>query len=193
VSIHVELAPITDRPAPSLRRSIRSPLRWALNSWLVFHLAAIVIAPASMRPSSELTRSAWDLVHPYLQVLYLNHGNQFFAPEPGESTLLAFEAERDDGTVIRGRIPDRTTWPRLLYHRHFMLTEHMSDAPAELLPLWHDSYAQHIGSRFGASRVRLTQQTHLLPTMERVRDAGRLDDPESYEQQPLGEFRCDGD
>ena len=68
-------------------------------------------------------------MHPYLQILYLNHGYQFFAPEPGESTLLAFEAERDDGTVVRGRIPDRTTWPRLLYHRHFMLTEHMSDAP----------------------------------------------------------------
>jgi hypothetical protein len=69
----------------------------------------------------------------------------------------------------------------------------MSDAPAEFQPLWHDSYAQHIGSEFGATRVRLTQQTHLLPTMERVRDGGRLDDPESYEPQPLGEFRCDGD
>jgi hypothetical protein len=168
-------------------------LRWALNTWLVFHLAAIIIAPASVSPSSELTRSAWDLVHPYLEILYLNHGNQFFAPEPGESTLLAFQAERDDGTVVRGRIPDRTTWPRLLYHRHFMLTEHMSDAPAELRNLWHDSYARHVGSRFGAGRVQLTQQTHLLPSMERVRDGGRLDDLESYEQQPLGVFQWDGE
>ena len=193
MSIHAELAPITDSSAPPLRRPGRRPLRWALNSWLVFHLAAIIIAPASVSPSSELIHSAWDLVHPYLQILYLNHGNQFFAPEPSESTLLAFEAERDDGTVIRGRIPDRTTWPRLLYHRHFMLTEHMTDAPAELQPLWHESYARQLGNQFGARRVRLTQQTHLLPSMERVRAGGRLDDPEGYEQQPLGVFRCDGD
>ncbi len=67
-----------------------------------------------------------------------------------------------------------------------MLTEHMKDAPPELQPLWQGSYARHIGGRFGARRVSLTQQTHLLPSMERVRDGGRLDDPESYEDQPLG-------
>jgi hypothetical protein len=193
MSVHAEPAPVADRPASPTRRSGSSRWRWALNAWLTFHLAAIIIAPASVSPSSELSRSAWDLVQPYVELLYLNHGNQFFAPEPGESTLLAFEAERDDGTVIRGRIPDRTTWPRLLYHRHFMLTEHMRDAPPELQALWHGSYARHLGSQFGARRVRLTQQTHLLPTMERVRGGGRLDDPESYEEQPLGVFRCDRD
>ena len=193
MSVHAETAPIADRSAPPVGRPGRSPWRWALNCWLVFHLAAIIIAPASVEPSSDLSRSAWDLVHPYLELLYLNHGNQFFAPEPGESTLLSFEAERDDGTVVRGRIPDRATWPRLLYHRYFMLTEHMKDAPPELQPLWQGSYARHIGGRFGARRVSLTQQTHLLPSMERVRDGGRLDDPESYEEQPLGVFRCDGD
>ena len=31
-----------------------------------------------------------------------------------------------------GRIPNREIVPRLLYHRHFMLTEQMKDAPAEL-------------------------------------------------------------
>jgi hypothetical protein len=193
VNVDAELAPVADGPVPAPRRSGRGLWRWALNGWLVVHLAAIIIAPASVSPSSELARSAWDLVQPYVEILYLNHGNQFFAPEPGESTLLAFEAERDDGTVVRGRIPDRATWPRLLYHRHFMLTEHMRDAPDELRALWHESYARHIGSRFGARRVRLTQLTHLLPTMERVRDGGRLDDPDSYEEQPLGVFRCDGD
>jgi hypothetical protein len=193
VSVHAEPAPIADGSGLPLRRPGRSPWRWALNCWLVFHLSAIIIAPAAVSPSSELSRSSWDLVHPYLELLYLNHGNQFFAPEPGESTLLAFEAERCDGTVVRGRIPDRSTGPRLLYHRYFMLTEHMSDAPPELGPLWHESYARQIGDRFGAVRVRLTQQTHLLPSMERVRDGGRLDDPESYEERLLGEFPCDGD
>ena len=44
-------------------------LRWVVSLWLVFHVAAIVIAPASVSPSSGLVRSAWALVHPYLQVL----------------------------------------------------------------------------------------------------------------------------
>ena len=186
-------APATVAPVAPLRRARRDASRWAVNAWLVFHLAAIVIAPASVGPSSELARSAWDVVHPYIQFLYLNHGYHFFAPEPGESTLLAFEARRADGAVITGRIPNRGTWPRLLYHRQFMLTEHMSDAPAEIRELWHESYAHRIGSEFGAEQVRLTQLTHLLPAMERVRGGGRLDDPESYEEQPLGVFRCDGD
>jgi hypothetical protein len=128
---------------------------------------------------------------PYIQVLYLNHGYHFFAPEPEESTLLSYEAERPDGVVVRGRLPDRTVAPRLLYHRYFMLTEHMRDAPEEVQDLWYRSYAEEIGRETGATLVRLTRQAHLLPSMERVREGGRLDDPESYEDHPLGEYRCD--
>ena len=104
-------------------------MRWAVNLWLVFHILAIIIAPASVDPSSDLVRSAWTLFQPYLQVLYLNHGYHYFAPEPSESTLLSFVAERDDGSVVNGRIPNFGIKPRLLYHRHFMLTEHMNIAP----------------------------------------------------------------
>ena len=73
-----------------------------------------------------------------------------------------------------------------------MLTEHMSRSPEELRDQWHDSYAQHIGHAYGASRVKLIQQTHLLSSVERIREGRRLDDPESYEDHPLGDFRCDG-
>jgi hypothetical protein len=69
-----------------------------------------------------------------------------------------------------------------------MLTEHMNDAPEDVERLWHESYAEHIASEHGASRVTLIEQTHKLPTMERVRDGGRLDDPESYEERELGVF-----
>ena len=162
-----------------------------VNLWLLFHVAAIIIAPAALEPASDLARSAHDLFQPYLDALYLDHGYHFFAPEPEESTLLSFEAERPDGTVIRGRIPDRATQPRLLYHRYFMLTEHMKDADEELRDLWHQSYAHHLGKEFGATRVKLIQQTHLLPSMERIREGGRLTDPESYEDHPLGDFPCD--
>jgi len=181
----------TSEPASPPRRTGRRLLRWAVNLWLVFHLSAIITAPASVSPSSDLVRSAWTLVRPYLQLFYLNHGYHFFAPEPSYSTLLAYVAERDDGTIIRGRIPNREIVPRLLYHRHFMLTEHMILAPPELQRQWYDSYAQHIGRKYAATRVSLTRQRHYLPTMEMVRNGVRLDDPASYEEQPLGVFQCD--
>jgi len=163
-------------------------LRWAVNIWLVFHISAIIIAPASVAPSSDLIQAAWGVFQPYLQLLYLNHGYHFFAPEPSESTLLAFAAERADGTVVRGRIPSPSMHPRLLFHRHFMLTEHMRDAPEEIQQEWVGSYAQHICRKYGAVRVSLTGQLHNLPTMEMVRAGVRLDDPTSYENEPFGVF-----
>ena len=136
------------------RRLGRRALRWAVNGWLVLHVSAIIIAPASVAPSSTLAQSAWEVVSPYLQLLYLNHGYHFFAPEPAESTLLAFVAQDEEGNILhRGRIPDREIEPRLLYHRHFMLSEHMAGTPPELRELWHRSFADHIGRKYGASQV----------------------------------------
>jgi hypothetical protein len=192
VGIGVEPKLVGPARAPCFRRSGGRWLRRAVSLWLVFHLAAITVAPAAVGPSSDLIRSAWRVFRPYLEALYLDHGYHFFAPEPVESTLLAFAATRADGTVVRGRIPDRATRPRLLYHRYFMLTEHMSDAPEGLRSLWHESYAHHLGRKYGATEVTLIQQTHNLPTMERIRGGGRLTDPESYEDQPLGTFPCAG-
>ncbi len=126
---------------------------------------------------------------PYLQVLYLNHGYHFFAPDPSESTLVSFSAERDDGTVVRGTIPNRQIVPRLLYHRHFMLTEQMNTGPEELTQQWYDSYAQHIAAKYGAKQVSLTRRLHFLPTMEMVRKGVRLDDPASYKDEELGTFK----
>ncbi len=183
---------LTPEPALKGRWAGRRLLRWAVNAWLVFHLAAIAVAPASVSPSSDLVGSAWELFEPYLDVLYLNHGYHFFAPEPAGSALLAFTAERADGSVFRGRIPSRATAPRLLYHRYFMLTEHQSGEEEEVQGPCRESYARHIGHKFHARKVTLTEVTHNLPTMERFRDGGRLDDPESFEFEPLGVYQCDG-
>jgi hypothetical protein len=167
------------------------PLRWLINAGLILHLTAIIVAPASVSPSSDLARSAWVLCQPYLEALYLNNGYHFFAPEPGPSTLVAFVAEREDGSTYRGRIPDRNIRPRLLYHRHFMLSEHMNLAPEEIQEQWYRSYALHLGRKYHATKVALTKVTHRLPTMEMVRSGVPLDDPASYDEQPLGVFRCD--
>src|SRR5262249_14062429 len=175
------------RSRPGTGRRI---LKSVVSLILVLHFSAIIIAAASVSPSSDLARSAWKLVQPYLELLYLNHGYHYFAPEPSQSTLLAFEAERADGSIVHGRIPDRSIKPRLLHHRHFMLTERMPTEPPELVDAWYASYARHLGHKFQAKRVGLTRVTHFLPTAEMVRGGVRLDDPRSYEEQPIRVFPC---
>ncbi len=58
----------------------RRALIWALNGWLIFHVLAIIVAPAAVSPTSELMQSIWRVFQPYLQILYLNNGYHFFAP-----------------------------------------------------------------------------------------------------------------
>ncbi len=182
----------TQSEGASLQSSKRRKLFMvAVNGWLIFHLMAITIAPASVSPSSELFRDGWRFFRPYLQAMYLNHGYHFFAPEPAASTLLAYTIEKQDGSQIQGRIPNRQISPRLLYHRHFMLTEFLSYVSPEIEKTWHRSYARHLTRRHDAQRVSLTRVTHFLPTMQMVREGVTLDVPESYTEQPLGAFECD--
>lgn len=174
-------------PRPMARRI----LKYLLNAWLAFHVAVICIAPASVSPSSRLTQAAWRFARPYLQLLYLNHGYHYFAPEPAESTLLTYTVQRADGSTVSGQIPHRQIRPRLLYHRHFMLTEFLNFPSPEQQKVWHRSYARHLCRKHGAITVSLSQVTHFLPSMAAVRAGAKLDDPASYVEDPLGTFSCD--
>ncbi len=165
-------------------------VRWGVNFWIVFHFAAVIAAAGSVGHTSELILAGWRVFRPYLQLLYLNQGYNFFAPQPAPSTLLNFEALRDDGTVLNGRIPDRTIQPRLLYHRYLLLTEHIGVAPTGLQSNWYKSYARHLCKKYGAKRVSLTRLTHYAPTMEMVRNGTRLDESWSYEHAFVGDFEC---
>ncbi len=129
---------------------------------LVFHLSAMVVAPASVGPLLDLLGSAWDFFQPYLQ---------FPLPQP-RPPLLRPRARREHAPGLRGpsrgrhghragRIPNFKIRPRLLYHRHFMLTEHMNQAPDELREAWYRSYALHIGRKYGASKVSLLEDLTL--------------------------------
>ena len=163
-----------------------------LNVWLVYHLAAIVIAPWSVPPSSRLVQNAWRGIGAYVQILFLNHGYHYFAPEPGNSTLVAYVLEMPDGRVETGRIPNRGIRPRLLYHRHFMLTEFLGsgdDLAPEVRSELIRSMARELCREHQARRVTLSKVTHRLPSMERIRAGGTLDD--NYTEEPLGSFSCD--
>jgi hypothetical protein len=190
MNVRTDRAAAPAEPASSPRPAGRRLLRWIVNLWVVLHFSAILAAAASVGPSSDLVLASWRVFRPYLEILYLNHGYNFYAPEPTPSTLLTFVAERDDGTLVRGRIPDPSLWPRLLYQRHLLLTEHIGIAPPPLHKHWYKSYARHLCHQYAASRIRLTRLTHYPPAMEMVRNGRQLDDPASYEEMDLGVFRC---
>ena len=155
-----------------------------VNCWLVFHLAASILSPASVNPDSEFTRSGFNLTLPYLEATHLAHGWSFFSPEPSASTLLEYEIVLPNGERETHRIPNFDIKPRLLYHRHFMLTEFMGrlqNASEEDQELWYRSFARAICLKHNAQHVELRRVVHLLPSILRVQAGAPLDAPESYQ------------
>ncbi len=105
-----------------------NPTRRTIATVLIAgYLFLMVLAPLSNPIASRsLTGPLSDAVAPLHQALYLNHGYRFFAPEPGPTHLVHFTIEKANEDNIEGQFPDRTTeWPRLLYHRWFMLSERL--------------------------------------------------------------------
>ena len=189
--------PTTDEVAPPTKRTSKKP-SWKqigfffVNLWLVFHLFAIIVCPASVEPSSPLIQSAFHQISPYLHFLYLDHGFHFFAPEPGASTLVSYSLVFPDGsTKTMGRFPNRSISPRLLYHRYFMLTEFLGNGPEELEPLVARAFARNLCRQTGATKVTLTKIEHFPPTVEELQRGLTLNDPSLFRETPLGTFTAE--
>lgn len=169
-----------------------------VSLFLLWHVTAIVVGPAAVDPASGLMTSVWEWYRPYLDVLYLNHGYHFFAPEPGPSHLIRYELSYADGTQKTGLFPHKGQHqPRLLYHRHFMLSEHLSQfaepgTPPELLNAFSRSYAAHLLAEHHAAQVKLILVRHLFPQPEQVLAGMGLTDKSLYLERPLGTYRADG-
>lgn len=166
-------------------------LRRLISLCILYHIAAIFVAPAAVAPSSEIVQVAWRAFRPYLQFFYLNHGYHYFAPEPSSSTLVGYTLEFEDGKTETGRFPHRGIAPRLLYHRHFMLTEFLGFIDDDEEQPWHRSYARHLCKTYNAKKVSLSRITHLLPTAQGIREGRTLDDSEGFTEVPLGSYSCD--
>jgi hypothetical protein len=175
-------------------------------------VGALIVAPMSLPPSFAATPLKQEVYMPYLEMMFLDHGYKFFAPEPGSSHLIKYQIETDDGATLEGIFPNlQEEWPRLLYHRHFMLTETMGSeslappAPDELPasappPTWANrpltqrervlaqSFAEHLKAKYHARRVTLTLVQHAFPGVEHVRQGRKLDDPQLYSYRPLGTY-----
>jgi hypothetical protein len=185
-----------DQGAPPGGALSRPLVRWGLSGLLAVHLVALVVGPCSVAPSSQLCHGAWRLFRPYLDAAYLNHGYHFFAPEPGPSHLIRYEIESAGGGIEAGYFPDREIHrPRLLYHRYFMLSEHLggiADDPEQqaILAAYSRAFARHLLQEHGAERVRLYLMRHLLPAADDVLKGKPLDDAPLYRERLLGDYRA---
>jgi hypothetical protein len=203
-------------------------------AWLVLiaiagHLAAVLAEPIRFFSQSETQvapyAATWRAsLAPYVEWLYLDHGYFFFAPNPGPSHLVGARilppTDPNRAEPLRSGVPidlasdvdayfpdRRAQWPRLLYHRYFMLSEfyNSSFAPFELpeedladllfVDRWKQDrqfYTQLTGSiahalahRWKAESVELMRLERALPLPEKfLREGGRLDDPRGLERLP---------
>lgn len=158
---------------------------------IVLHLLAVFIAPASVGPSSDLVRNTWSVMSPYLHATNLNFGYHFFAPEPSSTTLVEYTAVRPGGEQIHGYIPDRKTmYPRLLYHRYFMLTEYLGNTSANdpMRKVLVRTYANQIMKNHQATSVELIKVTHRLQPRERILLGADINDLDTFDREELGVF-----
>ena len=172
--------PPSEKPAaaaPPLGPRVRT----IVSALVLFHLAAVISAPLAGPNPSRLTAAIFLLFRPYLEAAYLNHAYLFFVPEPGPGHLVRYELEMPDGTRREGLFPNREEHrPRLLYHRHFMLSEKIEGPPDARIAAWTQSYAEHLLAKHGAERVTLYLRVHLLPDDELFRRERSLDHPDSF-------------
>jgi len=184
--------------------------RVVISLLLVIHLLAVFAPPFALMTSGPLgpsptAEALLQALRPYIDFAYLNHGYAFFAPDPGPSHLVRARLEFADGREpVEERFPDlRRQWPRLLYHRHFMLSEQLNSqfAPPqppppvledpERLAAWRNaralyelkwkSFENHLRTQYQAANVALTRVEHRLIDVPEVRDRGRrLNDPETF-------------
>jgi hypothetical protein len=184
--------------APAGKAGLSTSWRVAISAAIVFHLAAVFTGPWSFAPlHSRLADDVFRALRPYIESLALGNGYRFFAPEPGPSHLLHYEMEFADGSRRDGVIPDlKTEWPRLLYHRHFMLSEFLNSidspaAPKGLAQAYAEGFARHLGLANDAQLVKLSLRRHRLTTMEESLRGVAPTDPSLYENIPLVTYTKD--
>lgn len=133
--------------------------------FILAHLTAVIAPPLAFqcRGPRGLSPAVSTLLNPmsaYGQLLYLDRGYAFFAPDPGPSHLMAVELSDSDSEAADVSVANQVTrvpslddqWPRLLYHRHFMLAEFLNDAYQPALPR---ETASLVGPDLSAEELRI--------------------------------------
>ena len=118
-------------------------LRRVVSCLVIAHLLAVLAEPLAFFSRSDFQVAPEFLAlrrfaAPYAEWMYLDHGYFFFAPNPGPNHLVGWKEDTAQSDQLpKVLFPDRRQqWPRLRYHRYFMLSEFYNNsfAPTELLP-----------------------------------------------------------
>ncbi|MEZ6092255.1 MAG: hypothetical protein R3C05_30500 [Pirellulaceae bacterium] len=181
----------TDSLAAQPTAPLKTSVKVVVSLLVTIHVWAIVAepirfstrGPGGPSPAASLLRRP---VGAYADFAYLNHGYAFFAPDPGPSHLIRASWIDTQGEERSQTFPDRTDqWPRLLYHRHFMLTEflHNLHEPSSLPPdiprdsptfrdwrvgrdrfeMIRDGFANHLQHEHQVDNVTIERVEHRMP------------------------------
>jgi hypothetical protein len=189
-------SPDKPSPCPTGTAVTLSPaVQIAASLAIGLHLLAICLAPLAMATRSSVGPSPviaplFRTFQPYIDAANLNHAYFFFAPNPGPSHIVRYDLEFPAGREAKsGEFPNKQqNWPRLLYHRHFMLSESLYErfAPPEFpaeptsrdeskqavreynrqLEQWQRSKADWEAARARYVALRKSVENHLLVTNE---------------------------
>src|SRR4051812_11310706 len=210
------IQPLSPKPKPSAptreggaapRRPGRPAtfVRIALTLWILWHFTGVFLAALSIGITSDLVLHVSQNPHGpmqwYLDALYMNQGHSFFAPDVGPGHLVRYQLYDQSGKEIEhGEFPSRKEhWPRLLYHRYFMLAD-QSELPFDDKPtrdFWSRKYLEAYGRQLlstheNAQSVRLLRYAHWPPPRHYFVDKDgkpitdpkpSLTDPKGYEVQ----------
>jgi len=207
-----ETSPATSPEMTSSSTSWSPKFRLLVSFLVILHVTAVFAEPFRFftRSSQRLHSPDAGLIRgwlsPYIDFAYLHHGYFFFAPNPGPSHLISAQLgpAKPPHKPREVVIPDKTTqWPRLYYHRHFMLSEflHNSFAPPEqpieattdpyIMERWKidrglyiaisDSIKNHFKKTENVTEVEIRRVEHLLPNDIQVyQEKWKLTDPRLY-------------
>jgi hypothetical protein len=129
--------------------------------------AEVVGPPAAGDPPPDVRPLLLRWMGPYLDQLFMGGGYNFFSPDPGACLIIRYVVDMPDGSQVRGQIPDLDTqWPRLRYHRYFMISSQAN----RFRPEANNGHpiALYLLKKHGGRRVRLDLLVHFLLTPEEV-------------------------
>lgn len=188
-------------------------VQYVLLIAFLIHFVGVLSEPLRFFSRSEVQTAPEiaflsETMKPYSQFLYMNHGYFFFAPNPGPGHLIqcspSTSSAVDSATESSSQnfyLPDRKDhWPRLLYHRYFMLSEFYTSRYApqqvteelkkdiEFMPRWafdkelydqiRTSIVISLKHSRGHERIELRRVERLLPDAQQVLKEGwNLNDP----------------
>lgn len=133
---------------------------------LLLFLFILLLGPLNNPVGSDhFSRPLGRWISPVHQVLFLGHGYRFFGPDPGPGHWIECRLIAADETVTEIRFPDRQEhWPRLRYHRWFMLAE----------TLFSELNGTPDQSSFAQTQVELQEQIDQLRSDGKLEESLRL-------------------